>query len=681
MRSLSFLLLATSLTIACGDEAKSNDSGSDAFGGATVGTATGGSETGGSETGGAETGGTETGGSETGGAETGSDGDDTAAPACTDFSITTMEGAAFPPSVVRLAVKIQCDGQPVTDKTEEDFSITEDGAEVSAFESDLSLVPTVTAFRLVTAMVLDMSGSIVDSGYLDDLQAAAQTFIGRLGEDQEVAIYLFDGRTEIQPLVNFTSDHDELNYAIHSLEDYEVYDPSTNLNGAVVEGLNLLNTVAGAASDGSTEASMVVFTDGADMAGRVSNEEAALAVSATTHSVYAVGLGAAVDEAHMTDLGKDGYYNASDIEALESAFDGVATSIRDEASSIYILAYCSPKRAGDHTLELQLTGTSASTTFDFNADDFDVGCDPTDFVPIEFLDADEDGFRPYDGDCDDGDATIYPGAPEIAGDEIDQDCDGHDDEIGGGGIGGDWWGSGEEGTGTDSAATDGGGGEETGGEETGEETETPSPVDTASPDDTGSPTAVFEITSPCTDALYPGTTAAGSLRDWTGGGGVIAFRSAAWRWDVSTNTARVLVTQSDNSCGDVIGTVTEGTYTGAATYIEISGWEDLGPGTHTVAPIGASSDSGPRISAAGYVHNGVEGTFWPLDGYVGSFETPIFGSISVMFVDEGTNFEATVRLYGGGPGEGVDGTFNACYCNALESLTLRETLDGGPAPL
>ena len=34
-----------------------------------------------------------------------------------------------------------------------------------------------------------------------------------------------------------------------------------------------------------------------------------------------------------------------------------------------------------------------------------------------------------DGDCDDGNADIYPGAEEICGDGIDQDCSGTDKEC------------------------------------------------------------------------------------------------------------------------------------------------------------------------------------------------------------------------------------------------------------
>ncbi|MFH1463219.1 MAG: MopE-related protein [Pseudomonadota bacterium] len=44
----------------------------------------------------------------------------------------------------------------------------------------------------------------------------------------------------------------------------------------------------------------------------------------------------------------------------------------------------------------------------------------------DWLDRDGDGYSAPDGDCDDGDASVYPGAPEIPCDGVDQDCDGAD---------------------------------------------------------------------------------------------------------------------------------------------------------------------------------------------------------------------------------------------------------------
>lgn len=51
---------------------------------------------------------------------------------------------------------------------------------------------------------------------------------------------------------------------------------------------------------------------------------------------------------------------------------------------------------------------------------------PTPSLTPAPIDQDQDGFTVSDGDCNDEDDSIYPGAAETPYDDVDQDCDGQD---------------------------------------------------------------------------------------------------------------------------------------------------------------------------------------------------------------------------------------------------------------
>ena len=346
------------------------------------------------------------------------------------ITMSLLSGESYTPSVVRLYFTLRdCNGNGVIGKTGEDFSVLEDSSEISIFESEQQIISSSLGYDIKSLLLLDMSGSIVDSGNLGSLQSAATSFVQSLNE-QEVAIYAFDGRQEIQEVVGFTDDTNALQAGIASLSTYEIVDNSTNLNGSVIKGLEVLSQAESQSTGTLFSGSLTVFTDGSDQAGWNSNTEAIAAVSSSNHSVYSVGLGGEVDESHLSSLGTDGSWTATDVNELQTVFGELSSEIVNRSNSLYILAYCSPKRNGEHSLELSLNGEEASIFYSFDATGFEGGCSPDDFVqdstPVlvedctDGVDNDEDG----EIDCNDADCEGTADCVEDCTDGVDNDADG-----------------------------------------------------------------------------------------------------------------------------------------------------------------------------------------------------------------------------------------------------------------
>ncbi|MDE0903749.1 MAG: hypothetical protein OSB42_03885 [Planctomycetota bacterium] len=294
----------------------------------------------------------------------------------------------------RLSVLLQVlsdDGRPVPGLSASDFVLRENGSLVSTSESQQRLLPKPRVFRAYAHLLLDLSGSVAgDPDGLAAELAAAHAFVDEaLAEPSvEVAISWFFGAPASVPgylpgssgPLGFTSNAAQLHAAIDNVNDVTVTSNSTNLFGAVLDGLAVLDTAAANASAMGLEffsLSLITFTDGTDQAGLVTRDAAVAALSAGDYSAYTIGLGNEIDTQSLTLLGPDGFVQAGDLPDLTPGFTDVAGDVRDLANSFYLVGYVSPKLHGSGSNTLRITasrdGDSASLELDFLADYFSGG--------------------------------------------------------------------------------------------------------------------------------------------------------------------------------------------------------------------------------------------------------------------------------------------------------------------
>jgi hypothetical protein len=280
--------------------------------------------------------------------------------------------------------------EPIGGLTADKFRIYEDGLLVSQYESKQTIINPEVAASHYTLLLVDMSGSIANSGAAQTLVEAAGAFTERVQKQQRVAVYAFDGSENLTLIAPFTSGGGA-KAAIAGLASYKPRDPSTNLNGAIINGLKELEAGLAQADRGMRMGTLVVFSDGTDRAHRVDERDMKEALSKTPYDVFAIGLGNELSESQLRAIGKDGTARAENKEEVVKAFDKIAERIEARTKSYYLLSYCSPSRAGKHKVRIEgvvksedgKSERTGSLTQEFDATGFGPNCDPNSPPPFD----------------------------------------------------------------------------------------------------------------------------------------------------------------------------------------------------------------------------------------------------------------------------------------------------------
>jgi hypothetical protein len=305
---------------------------------------------------------------------------------CASLQLTTIKTAQQRPSNVAIYFKVETEaGDPVAGLTADRFRIYEDGQLVSQYESKQTIANPEVAAVHYTLLLVDMSGSVSESGSVESLVQAVGTFADRIEKQQKVGIYAFDGSPDLYPIVPFTDQMGSAKAGVTQLSTFKPKDPSTNLNGAVVKALDQLDTALGRASQPLKFGTLVIFTDGTDRANRVSEDDMLQHIREKPFDVFAIGLGAEIKQSQLEAMGKSGTAMAADKNAIVKAFDEVGAKVEDRTKSFYLLSYCSPSRAGHHQVRIEAftkdakgnEERSGSVSSEFDATAFAPGCDPS----------------------------------------------------------------------------------------------------------------------------------------------------------------------------------------------------------------------------------------------------------------------------------------------------------------
>jgi hypothetical protein len=270
-------------------------------------------------------------------------------------------------------------GEPVADLQPASFRIFEDGKLVSEQKAKRALLDPRFAEVRFTQVLVDLSGPVVDGEDLPDLVSSVARFAEAASRVSQVAISVFDGEEDLAPMVGFGAQGGKA--AIEAMRHYRPRGRSANLNGALMQGLDLLEKQLAGGSAPHRYGALVVFTDRGDLAHKVpaATVKKALAESAVDLYLVAAGTGVSQQEvAALAPAGRGSLFFSKEPKDFAKGFTETTRRLEAAAASRYVLSYCSNKRNGEHKLEIEVDTEEArgKLTHHFNADGFKSGCSP-----------------------------------------------------------------------------------------------------------------------------------------------------------------------------------------------------------------------------------------------------------------------------------------------------------------
>lgn len=287
--------------------------------------------------------------------------------------VETVDASAQKPSNVALYVEVSDQGEPVTNLEPKNFKIYENDELLSPNQTGRTLLPTDRFTDQHVLLLVDVSGN--PSADQKALYArAAEAFVRKLAANVAVTVKAFDGGPSLLAVGDFPRGASQ--HAVPALTSLNAADSSRNLNGAIVAGLTELD---GRGSGKPVKlGTLVVFSRGPDLAGRVPEGALSDALYQTKNDVIGIVIG---PDATQLDFLPGGVVHSQDGDSLPIAFEEAGSKVSAAHQKYYLVAYCSPARAGQRRVRVEVSYTdgegtekSGDTTYELDATGFSAGC-------------------------------------------------------------------------------------------------------------------------------------------------------------------------------------------------------------------------------------------------------------------------------------------------------------------
>ncbi len=294
--------------------------------------------------------------------------------------VTEIATASGKPSNVAIMVTVTQDGHPVSSLAPGAFRLSENGKVLDHQAVALRLLEPIGVAAFHTVLLLDMSHAATDEDRQQFSDAAAY-FIRSVRVRQSVTVLGFDGSPKARLIGEFP-----VNVTGAGIEHIEKklatkLDPSRDLRGAVLQALELLDNRLEKTARPVRIGTLVVFSRGSDVAGRVPVAEFEARLRQTQHSIVSIDVVGDPLNDQSSQLSKDGKIHAQAVESLPIAFEEAARTVENLSGQYYLLSYCSPARAGEHRLRVEVQVVSDELQLDtgevetsFTAAGFTRGC-------------------------------------------------------------------------------------------------------------------------------------------------------------------------------------------------------------------------------------------------------------------------------------------------------------------